>query len=329
MDPSSLNEPPGRPIRRRRWLRYLLGVLAIAMTPYVWSRAASPFRMLHVSAPNPGAEAAPPLDGTLRILTYNIAHGRGWAPSNWTSEHPTARLRRLDEIADLIATLDADIVVLNEVDFDSTWSHGVNQAAHIAHRAGYAYSAEQRNMDARVLFTTWRFGNAILSRYPIVDARVVALPGYAWYESLLAGKKRSLACTMTSGGHSVTVVAVHLSHRSEHLRVRSIDTLTHATQPMVHPIIMAGDFNSTPPDFPHTMQDHNGTNALACLDDIGYARHPADSPAVAEMTYDTRTPTAVIDWIVIPSTCEFEHYAAVDSHLSDHRPVCATILLPR
>jgi hypothetical protein len=34
----------------------------------------------------------------------------------------------LGEIADLIRGQDLDLVILNEVDFDCTWSYGVNQA---------------------------------------------------------------------------------------------------------------------------------------------------------------------------------------------------------
>ena len=99
------------------------------------------------------------------------------ATSNWQGGTLKERETRLTQIADLLRDLDADIVVLNEVDFDSSWSSSTNQARYLAKQAGYPYWAEQRNLDFRILIWKWRFGNAVLSKYPIIEAGVVGPSG--------------------------------------------------------------------------------------------------------------------------------------------------------
>jgi len=74
-------------------------------------------------------------------------------------------------------------VVLNEADFDATWSGGINQAQWIAKHAGYPYHVEQRNYDVSLPFFKPRFGNAILSRWPILDAEQIELPAVSKWES--------------------------------------------------------------------------------------------------------------------------------------------------
>lgn len=263
-------------------------------------------------------------ESSLRIVAYNIAHGRGLATSNWKGGDAAARLQRLDEIAELLKQLDAGVVILNEVDFDSSWSHSINQAAYLAEQAGYAFRAEQRNLDFRMLGWTYRFGNAILSRHPIAEAEVVDLPGYKTWETALAGKKRALSADIEIDGSRVRVLAAHLSHRSEDLRVQSARLLIDLAIASPHAVVVAGDLNSTPPGFPHSYNDSAGDNTLAVLDAAKlFQRLPAEAPALEQLTFHAERPRSVIDWILLPRDWKFTNYQAIDSLLSDHRPVIA------
>ncbi len=170
---------------------------------------------------NPDAKQSQPSSAPLRIACYNIAHGRGVAKSNWEGGNRAEMSARLDQIAELLRRIDADVVVLNEVDFDSTWSYSVNQARILAEKSGYPFWIEQRNLDARILTWRWRFGNAIFSKHPITNAQIIDLPGFSKRETLLAGKKRAVICEINAGDKSFQIIGSHLSHRSEFLRVKS------------------------------------------------------------------------------------------------------------
>jgi endonuclease/exonuclease/phosphatase family metal-dependent hydrolase len=301
-------------------------VLVILIGPWAFSRVLSPWRQVTVFC-STDTIAPPSANSHIQVASYNIAHGRGLVNSNWDGGSHQDRMQRLDSIAELLRTIDADVVVLNEVDFDSSWSHSVNQAEYLANKAGYPYRIEQRNFDFRLLFWTWRFGNAVLSRYPITDATVIDLPGYSLWESALAGKKRSLNCEIDLGEQSVRVIAAHLSHRSEPLRIRSAAMVAEIAADSSLPTIIAGDLNSTPPGFPQCVTDTNGNNAIQLLDSCQhFQRMPIDPPEDDSLyTYDSANPVSVIDWLLIPQDWQFTGYHVEQSELSDHRPIWATI----
>lgn len=312
-----------------RTFRWILVVTVVSLLgPYLVSRIVSPWRRVTLS----GSRDATPLvesTPTLRIACYNIAHGRGLASSNWHGGSALQRTKRLDAIADLLRDINADVVVLNEVDFDSSWSHSVNQAQYLAEKADYPYWAEQRNLDFRVLFWKWRFGNAALSKYPILDAKAVDFADYSTAERLLAGTKRGIACTLQINDRQIDLLGAHLCHRSEAVRAQSAELIVFLARNASNPTIVAGDLNSSPQGFPASVLDPEGKNTFAVLDgsELFQRRPKAPTHDSAQFTYPTTSPNRVIDWILIPQDWRFEKYEVESSTLSDHRPVYADVEL--
>jgi endonuclease/exonuclease/phosphatase family metal-dependent hydrolase len=302
-------------------------LLVSLFVPYGFSRAASYWRRVSIHTGDGGSAERRP-DGTIRVACYNIAHGRGLATSNWDGGTIEDREARLQQIAELLKDLDADVVVLNEVDFDSSWSSSVNQAQSLANLSGYPYWAEQRNLDFRILAWTWRFGNAVLSKYPITHASELEIPGYSTAETCLAGKKRALNCTIATDRGELRIIGVHLCHRSEEIRVQSAQVIADIASSEGIPTIVAGDFNSTPTGFPNSQTDPAGNNAMDVLDASRlFQRLPEQSPeSPTELTYHSAQPEKTIDWILIPKDFRFIEYHVEDSPLSDHRPVVAEFL---
>lgn len=315
--------------RRRRIRLVLILIVAILVLPYFQSRYYSDANRIRSFGPAATSENAEQFDPVLRIASYNIAHGRGLAESNWNGGSHQERMLRLEKIAELIRSLDADIVVLNEVDFDSSWSGGINQAEFLAEAAGFPYRVEQRNLDMRFLFWTWRFGNSILSKHRIESAAVIDLPGYRTTETWLAGKKRGINAAVTANGQSVRVLGVHLSHRSEALRTQSADQLVSIAARSRLPTIIAGDLNSTPSGFPNAQTSVDGRNAIDILSGAQLERNPQQPPVSDQtLTFHSSAPKSVIDWILIPSGFQFSSYRVHPSELSDHRPIVAEFSLP-
>lgn len=314
--------------------RLILLVLGIVLLPTVYGRLLRKSRMLNLYAASATATGspeitvardAPPPPDTVRVLTFNIAHGRGLATSNFDGGDPETRLRRLDAIAETLKTLDADIVVLNEVDFATSWSQGVNQARYLADKAGYAHRLEQRNMDGRALLWTWRSGNAVLSKFPLGKPVIIDLPGFALWESQLIGKKRGLRCDVELPGRTVRLFAMHLSHRSETLRVESAQRLLAETQQSPYPSILAGDTNSTLPHFPEAQFTPSGENAMQTCLDLGLTMQPLDAPTESQLTFPAAQPACVIDWILVDKTLSLTQYQVVPTELSDHCLVWADV----
>ena len=64
---------------------------------------------------------------------------------NWTERTRAEVEVHLDALAAEVAAAGLDVLVLNEADFDSTWSHGIDQAVWIAERAGFGFVASSGN----------------------------------------------------------------------------------------------------------------------------------------------------------------------------------------
>ena len=115
----------------------------------------------------------------LRVVSWNIraAIGPGPFPDRWWRRIDAGRLRA---IGVLLSRLEADIVALQEVALLSRDGDLVDNAGDLSRqlgmevRYGATRSFEVREGDA--LLGAGTFGNAILSRPPIVASRVVALP---------------------------------------------------------------------------------------------------------------------------------------------------------
>ena len=313
--------------RRRQLLVTLAACFILIVGPYVVSRVRSAGRQIRVHSET----AIVPTHhvSTIRVLTYNIAHGRGATDDNWQGT-VTEKRKRIEDIARSIAKAEADIVVLNEVDFSSTWSGRQNQAQTIARLCGYSHWVEQRNFDLRFIYGSWKFGNAILSRFPIADVEIVKFPTLKRWERLLAGCKQGVVCTIRlSPSQEVRILAVHLDDRSEDLRVSSAKMIVDLVESSAIPLIAAGDFNSTPSEFPDTNSSTTGQNAMDILKESQqFELYAKTLPSQNEMTYSSTRPTRVIDWVLIPSGWRFAEYLIVPSELSDHRAVIATVEVP-
>jgi endonuclease/exonuclease/phosphatase family metal-dependent hydrolase len=307
-------------------------VALVLFAPYLASRILSSSRCVSIIArpgitgTATGSEHA--LPDRLRIATFNMAHGRGLVASNWDGGSFEVRMDRLDEIAAVLDSLNADVVVLNEVDFNCSWSHGVNQAQYLGEAAGYPYRVEQRNFDTQIAWWSWRCGNAVLSRVPIRASRVIDMPDDAWWETALAGKKRGIACKLQFADQHIWVIGVHFSSRSESVRVESAECIVDLIgEAQYMPVIVAGDLNASPSGYMLAQQDDAGRNAIDAFDRARLFRRRPDGQQVDEtnFTFPSDQPECVIDWILIPSSWEFIEYRVHRSDVSDHRAVLAVI----
>lgn len=230
----------------------------------------------------------------LRVMTYNIHHGRG-----------ADGQIDLDRIAAMIHRADPDLVALQEVDVKTKRSGVVDQAAKLAEVTGmHPYFAEA------IAFQDGRYGNAVLSRYPIKAHYRHALPAEPSQE------KRAVAVTSVEPWQSITMRVVfagtHLCHLSEKTRLRQLRSIegNRAYQGMA--TILAGDFNFTPDSEPYqAMIDAGWLDTAAAFGD-------------PRPTVPAANPKDRIDYVFVRPA---ERWRVIDVRVldepiaSDHRPV--------
>lgn len=179
-----------------------------------------------IEATFPTRAKATPLPRELRVVTFNV-HGQ---PG--------------DVIADALrsdrALRDADLIVMEEVhraDRSGDWCSG---ACRLAEELGFhaVFAPGHDNGHGSD-------GVAIVSRAPITSAQVIELP---YFDVVFnSGRRVALAATINLGDRPITVYAVHLDNRltAGDRRKQLTPVLEHAARQET-PVIMAGDFNTSP-----------------------------------------------------------------------------------
>jgi endonuclease/exonuclease/phosphatase family metal-dependent hydrolase len=166
-----------------------------------------------------------------RILTYNVHRCVG-------------NDRKLDvaRIADVLATLEPDIVALQELDVGRARTGRIDQAHEIAERLDMAC-----HFHAALKVEEELYGDAILTALPERLIQVGPLPGHPRIAAL--EPRGALWVEADVGGRAVQVINTHLGLVPREQQIQA----THLAGPswlqhprFTGPSILLGDFNATP-----------------------------------------------------------------------------------
>jgi endonuclease/exonuclease/phosphatase family metal-dependent hydrolase len=247
----------------------------------------------------------------LRLLTFNIAHGRGLAPIQGLTSSRKLRLN-LRRIASLLGELRADLVALQEVDECSVWAGSFDHLDYLRAHAGYRHAAFGIN-NRRSGLVALSYGNAILSRFPIDETETIV------FGKRRVGEKGFLYAEIDVDGRVVPIVNLHLHFSSRRKRLLQLDLLVHwlrhkerlRGRAWALPPIVCGDFN-----VPDTVDDATAA-LLSHLGDYGdYCLHP-----LMGRTFPSPLPRRALDFVFVPPGCRAVRSEVVRTFLSDHRPV--------
>lgn len=187
-----------------RSLFYLVGVLALlfglflayslrpAVTEPEFPRAGI------LQFPGPREAPQPALPERLSVVSYNIGYGSGVKNNKVAVADRAEVLRNLDEMAARLAELKPDLLLLQEVDFNSRRSFGIDQMRYLAEKLGMRHGAYVVTWNLKyVPFPYWPpsghfgkvvSGQAVLSRFPITAQQLIEFPKpdenpfwYNWY----------------------------------------------------------------------------------------------------------------------------------------------------
>ncbi len=314
----------------------------------------------------PGAPA-----GSLRMMTWNVKFGAGRVDFFFDC-HGDRGWMDADEVYDNLAGLaqhirdeQPDVLILNEVEVSSRRSAYIDQVQHLLDHTDLNYGAYA---------SIWRsdfvpsdgigkidMGNAILSRWPLVDADRIALAligdqdGLTQYFYL----KRNLlrARVDLPGDTDVTVVATHTAAFSKDgTKKKHIDRFKAELDDLAGPdgpggiVVGGGDLNTLPPgtdkfvDFPDTV----------CTGDRFEADDYGEEVTWLDPLYSNYAPAIELTTYQADNAPQFTHttdkdgfwnrkldylftnarFSAGRTHqeamaLSDHAPVSATLHLER
>ena len=247
----------------------------------------------------------PPKGQSLRVMTYNIYGARATSPANAAD---------LDAIAEVIRRQNPDFVTLNEVDvFTNRTGKDVHQARDLAEKLGMEW-----HFSKAIDRDGGEYGDAVLSKYPILEKRSYRLPCAAEQP----GEDRSLCVIRVQiDGKDLYVASSHLDHLSGDASrlVQATEIRRIRDTEMEGDLILCGDLNALP-----------SSNVIATMTSFLTNTGPID-----QYTFPSDDPSRKIDYIMY---APIEHFGVQNCQVvsrgdqqvggvdaSDHRPVIADI----
>lgn len=239
-------------------------------------------------------------DRSARVLVYNMHAGKD-----------AAGVDNLARVAALIDSVDADIVLLQEVDRNTQRSGRVDQPATLARLTGY-HAAFGKSLD----YQGGQYGIAVLSRWPITSDTVIPLPieppqprSGGSYEP-----RAALRVIIAGPGGPLAVVNTHLDasgdDRWRRQEIRTVLAIVDSLRGRGIPTFAGGDLNSTPDT------DVQLTVRGAGLRDAWTACGSGDG-----LTYPADSAVKRIDYLYLTGTATCSSAVVIGSDASDHRPV--------
>jgi endonuclease/exonuclease/phosphatase family metal-dependent hydrolase len=274
----------------------------------------------------------------LVVATWNIraAIGIGPFPSFWWRHIDHSRLER---IGAFIASLDADVVALQEVGLISADGVALEMPGDLGRMTGmdvryaavHTFPVVDPASGARTGAGLW--GNAILSRRPILASAAVALPRgeddelvepagsgregagvrYADAPDGVREARSALRCDVALGEAVVTVLSTHFTYAGSGQRERQALSLAAAAGGASGPVVLAGDLNA-----PIEAQE------LAVLNEALVDAFAATGTAPGDVARESCGVDRIDHLLVrglVPRSCRVVRDAG---ELSDHWPVVAS-----
>jgi endonuclease/exonuclease/phosphatase family metal-dependent hydrolase len=247
----------------------------------------------------------------LRLVTFNIAHGRGLNPIQGLTTQRKLRVN-LRRIAGLLDRLAPDVVALQEIDERSRWAGNFDHLDYLRVHTRFPHTVFGIN-NRRTGLLNLSYGNAVLSRHAIRAAETVV------FGQRRLGEKGFLYVELDVEGRCLPLVNLHLHFGSRAQRLQQLERLLtwlrekhrlHGKRWAVPPVI-CGDFNN-----PGTRDDATASLLSHLSDYCDYVMHP-----IAGLTFPSPLPQRALDFIFLPAGCMHARCEIVRSMLSDHLPV--------
>lgn len=239
--------------------------------------------------------------GTLRVMTYNIHHAN--PPSK-------EGVIDIEAIARVISEAQPDLVALQEVDEKTTRSGVTLSQAEALGRLTGMHAYFSHSMD----FAGGQYGNAVLSRFPILDTMHFELPPERG--SIAEVRSIGIIKVQPDKGRPIYFASTHLdAGRDETSRTLQARKIIEIARRLTLPLVLGGDFNTRP-----------GSPTMSLLDELFTMTCIADCP----FTIPAENPKATIDHVIYMPSKRFKTESVKtipETYASDHLPVLVTLEL--
>lgn len=247
---------------------------------------------------------------SLRVMTLNMAHARGTGINQMLQTTDRAR-QNLDRIAMLLNQQSADIVSLQEVDYQSSWNGNFDHVSFLAERANFQHSVSGSHVNSMGL----DYGTALVAKLDLADPESTVFT-----PSEISSPKGFVVSSINWPGKAcieVDVVSAHLDFASEQTRREQAAEIIASLKHRNRPVILMGDFNTG---------WHRTTSALRILaESLNLHSYAPDDKSLVTFPKHTRR----LDWILVSPEINFDSYQVVQTAVSDHLGIVSDMSINR
>lgn len=201
----------------------------------------------------------PQASTTLKIVTYNMGYASGQKNNQAISLTEDEVKNNLVQIATILKATQADVICLQEVDFDSARTFGINQLDFINTILGFQSKIPVITWNHH--YVPWPYwpvqfhfgrmvsGQAILSRFPVTSVQNTLLEKPSsnnYFYNLFYLDRIIQKVVINNGGTPLSIFNVHLEAYDEPTRLSQAQKLSDLVtiEALENHVIVAGDFNS-------------------------------------------------------------------------------------
>ncbi len=256
----------------------------------------------------------PPPPQYLVLASYNVGHGQGIKEHAWDYRDKNTTENQLSLVAEAISRMNADMVLLQEIDLDSNRTFHINEIEFILKRTHYPYHACALVWEKNYLpFPFWppahqlgfvRAANCVISRFPLSNHQRIVFDkpesNAFWYNWGYIDRAIERV-DVDVGGQKIAVLNVHLESWETAARELQIKVAKKYIDEIDLPVILGGDFNTVPPEDPKR-------SGFADDPDVDYANEKTFS-WFYEHAKDLKIPT-----LTIKDNTSFERYTFPSDH---------------
>jgi endonuclease/exonuclease/phosphatase family metal-dependent hydrolase len=284
-------------------LSFFAGALAVFRLVGHLTDPMPPDDRIHQVVGEPARYVPAPPDGPLKIMSWNIFRGT-----------------ELDDIEKVLRRLNADVLILQEVDMFCRRTGNRNVAHELGRslRMNWVAAGEFQEIGEASNGIPALTGQAVLSRYPIVESSVIVFRHQDWFRwrfnPVQPRRGGRIALKVRTAG--LRVYNTHIeSGGGDGLRKQQLDEILAEVVKVdrtAEPTVIAGDFNNPPPA---------RSTMFTGLRDAGFVSAFGPNP-------NTRTSDGnsyPIDWIFTKHLSTEGAYVANPERASDHYPLVATV----
>lgn len=269
---------------------------------------ANPKMLKPVYYPDNQAKNSVATQNYLKLLSLNVAHGRGKALNQLFLKKAEIK-RNLLDIAEFIKAQGPQLVALQEADGPSFWSRSFNHVEFLAYFSSFQFSAQSLHVDGAGI----KFGTAVLSQIRPSTAYSHTFspspPTFAKGFTVLTFKWPGQAEIM------LDFISVHLDYSREYVRNEQIREMILYINSTSRPFIIMGDFNL------------DWSEELLKLEEF--------QRITGTKTYQANNRSLVtfpklqsrLDWIFVSRGIRINSHQIIQNELSDHYALVAEVSL--